>query len=237
MPRTSFELEAALTHAVAAGDDAAATLLLRELGANALATGEPAAALRYLRSAAQHAANIGEGSLGRALGDLAVVLGAIDQRETAAAAFATALAHLQRAEDLEGAAEVAVKRARSLGDEAAWAAAAWCCAVAGLTADELGARLAAARTALEADDHPRAMRWLEDVAVRFATFLATSGGPEAIWARGELGALWFEAGRYGEAMPLLARAAHEEATADHTEAATRRSHQLSLCLAMLGQPT
>jgi hypothetical protein len=36
-------------------------------------------------------------------------------------------------------------------------------------------------------------------------------------------------------VPLLSRAAREEAAAGHRDAVARRLHQLQLCLAMLGQ--
>src|SRR5262245_3002670 len=74
MPPVSSELNAVLAAALAAGDDALAAHTLGELGRQQLAAGDPARALRTLRSAAAHAAPLGEGALGRALGDLGVAL-------------------------------------------------------------------------------------------------------------------------------------------------------------------
>ncbi|MBL0214677.1 MAG: hypothetical protein IPQ07_12410 [Myxococcales bacterium] len=239
MPLASSELEAILASALASGDGALAVATLAELAQLHLDLGHGPAALRCLRTAAEHAAPLGEGALGRALGDLGVALGALGQPALADQTLESALAHVVRAGDLEGCARVALQRARSLVDapleavEAAWAEAARRCALAGREADELDARVAAARTASERGDHARALRWLADLAPR----LDTAMDPDAIWARGELGALWLGIGRVAEALPLLARAAREEAAAGRRDAATTRLHQMGLCLAMLGQPT
>lgn len=238
MPLASSELEAVLAAALAGGDDALAVATLGELGRRQLEDGRPAAALRSLRAAAERAAALGEGVLGRALGDLGVALGALDEPELADQTLLSALAHLRRAGDLGGSADVALKRARTLVSrrpedvEAAWADAARRCAFAGRAADELRARISAARLACDRGDRVRALQWLHDLAPRLDDLADEDGA----WARGELGALWLHAGRATDALPLLSRAAREEAAAGRREAAAKRLHQLQLCLAMLGQP-
>lgn len=236
MPPVSSELEAVLSAALAAGDDALAANTLGELGRRQLAAGEGGRALRSLRSAAAHAAPLGEGALGRALGDLGVALVALGEAHLAEQTFDAALDHLQRAGDAAGGADVALQHARAApadAAEAAWAIAARRCALAGRTVDELHARITAARIASARGDRARTLQWLHDLAPR----LADLAGDDGTWARGELGSLWMHSGRAADAVPLLSRAAREEAAAGRRDVSARRLHQLQLCLAMLGQPT
>ena len=239
MPLAPSEREAILARAVAAGDDALAVETLRTLGRLQLVEGKAAESLRTLRGAAERAAPLGEAILGRALGDLAGALSALGQARLADQTYLIALAHLRRAGDHGGGADVALDRVRSLANaapelvEAAWADAARRCATAGRSSDELAARIAAARVASDRGDRVRTLEWLHDLALR----LDAAEGPDAIWARGELGALWLGGRRAADALPLLTRAAREEASAGRHEAAAQRLHELALCLAMLGQPT
>lgn len=235
MATASSELSAALAGALASGDEALVVAALVDLGRSRLAAGQRAAALAALREAAERAAPLGEGVLGRALGELGAGLSAIGQHELADRTLVSALAHLRRAGDLEGSADVALARARgSVGDgaEAAWADASRRCAAAGREAEERGAGLAAARLASGRGDGERALQWLQDLVPRLDA--VEDGGEDAAWARGELGALWLERGRTSEASPLLARAAREEVGAGRDAAAARRLHQLGRCLATLG---
>lgn len=232
------DLEVVLARARAVGDAALVVTALGELGRRRLAAGRPAEALRSLRDAAVAAEGLGEGALGTALGELAAALGALGEPELAAQTFDTALAHLARAQDHAGAADVALVRARSAAGqggpaaEAAWATAAARCAAAGRERDELTARVAAARAARARGDRDGALAWLADLAPR----LDRIAGEDGTWARGELAALWLETGRSADAMPLLVQAAREEAAAGRREAAATRLHQLRLCLVMLGRP-
>jgi tetratricopeptide (TPR) repeat protein len=238
MAVSDAELEVVLGRALAAGDAELAVATLGELGRRQLAGGHAAAALRRFRDAAARAEVLGEGALGRALGELALALDELGERALAARTFDTALAHLARAADHAGAADIALARARAAarrGDpatETAWATAAARCVAAGRERDELTARVAAARLAREHGDPARALAWLAQLSPR----LDRMEGAEATWARGELGALWLGAGRGADAMPLLVRAAREEAAAGRREAAATRLYQVHLCRMMLGPP-
>jgi hypothetical protein len=227
---------------VLAGDETSRVAGLRALGRQQLAHGERALALRTLREAATIAAGLGEGLLGRALGDLGVALAAVGAHVLADRTLLDALAHLHRAMDAEGTAEIVAKRAQVItGDpgatpaaiEAAWADAARQCATAGVLEEEMRVYAAAARAALHRHDRARCGAWLE----KLAPYLAQLDGAEATWACGELGAWRLHEGRPQEAVERLARAAHEEGRAGNTQAATLRRHERQLGLALLGQPT
>lgn len=239
MPPATLELEALVARALASGDEGLIVRALGQLGRQQLADGQASAALQSLRTAAERATPLGEGVLGRALADLGAALGAAGEHALADRTFETALAHLRRAGDLDGSADVALLRARSVAvdsverAEAAWADAALRCAAAGRELDELDARLAAARIVAESGDQARALHWLEDLAPR----LDRIDSDDATWARGELGLALLEAGHATEALQLLARAAREEARAGRREAEIERLHAVQLCLAMLRQPT
>jgi hypothetical protein len=225
-----------------AGDEMSRVAGLRALGRQQLAQGARALALRTFREAAAIAAGLGEGLLGRALGDLGVALAAVGEYVLADRTLLDALAHLHRATDPEGIAEVVAKRAQVIaGDpaatpaaiEAAWADAARQCAMAGMLEEEMRVYAAAARAALHRHDRARCGAWLE----KLAPYLDQLEGAEATWACGELGAWRLVEGRPQDAVELLARAAREEGRAGNTQAATLRRHELQLCLALLGQPT
>lgn len=225
------DLEGVLAAALAAGDDGLVVETQAALGRAALDAGRPADALRAFREAAARATALGEGALGRALADLGVALAAVGQADLAEQTWRDALLHLHRAEDRTAAAEVALVRARAKPtDEDAWAEAARRCAVAGLEEAEIHARLATAWAASQRGDRERALTWLEHVGPR----LPLVEGPHVAWACGELGAMWLDAGRYADALPLLERAARELAIAGHHAVATERHHQWQLCRALLG---
>ncbi len=176
--------------AIADGDDALAAGALLELGRRQLAEGDHVAALASLRQGAERAALLGEGVLGHALAELAVGLTAVGEHDLADRTMVSALAHLRRAGDLPGSADVALKRARALAVagttspriEGAWADASRRCAMAGLDALELEAGLAATRLACARDDTALALGWLHKLVPR----LADRDDADAIWARDEL---------------------------------------------------
>jgi tetratricopeptide (TPR) repeat protein len=239
MSLEAAELEAVLARALAAGDEALAVATLGALGRRHLEGGRPADALRTFREAADRASALGEGQLGRALGELGIALALLGEEALADRTFLTALAHLRRAGDLAGSAQVAIQRARTLSarapdrGEAAWADAARRCAVAGRFDDELRARIAAARAAAARGDRARTLSWLEPLRAR----IDAATDDDVTWARGELGSLYLSAGRGAEALPLLTAAAREEAARGDAGAVAERLHQLRMCRALLGQPT
>lgn len=184
------ELQVIAQMAVAHGDDALAVATLIELGRAQLADGEHVHALGSLRKAAQHAASLGEGILGRALAELASGLSIVGEHDLADRTMLSALAHVRRAGDLPGSAQVALARARTLTAasassqrlEAAWADAARRCSMAGLVEDELRASLAAARLACERGDSALTLQWLRKLVPR----LAGRDDADATWARAQL---------------------------------------------------
>lgn len=192
MALSSSELQVIVQMALAHRDEALAVSKLTELGRLQLAEGQSAEALSSLRKAAEYAAPLGEGALGRALGELAVCLSAVGEHDAADRTMLTAFAHVRRAGDLAGSADVALKRARTLTVagapsqriEAAWADASRRCSIAGLADEELAAGITAARLACARGDADLALRWLHKLVPR----LVGRDDDDAMWARRELDA-------------------------------------------------